>query len=59
LIKTIRGDNPGTYPWGVPPVGETKAECKVKVELRDAFGNILAKDESDGWFTIQPVPLED
>jgi hypothetical protein len=55
LIDTV-GGNPGTYLWEVPGVGKKKDRCKVKVELRDESGNILGKDSSDGWFTIQGEP---
>ena len=51
LITTLDG-NPGSYPWTVPNV--SSAKCKVKVVLKDANGNILGKDTSDGFFTIQP-----
>jgi hypothetical protein len=45
--------NPGSYDWEVPIVGKDKSNCKVKVELKDAAGNILGADASDNYFTIQ------
>ena len=54
LITTIKGSNPGNYPWTVPTVGKPKVQCKIKVELIDALGNILGTDKSDSYFTIQP-----
>jgi Tol biopolymer transport system component len=53
-ITAIEGDNPGTHSWTVPDVPETKSKCKVKVVLKDAAGNTVGKDTSDGYFTIQP-----
>jgi len=47
-----------SYPCPVPTVGKTKNQCKVKVELIDALGNILGTDKSDDYFTIEgPVKL--
>jgi hypothetical protein len=43
-----------SYPWDVPIVEKNKTNCKVRIELRDADGNILAADASDNYFTIQP-----
>jgi hypothetical protein len=54
-IITLTG-NPGSYPWSVPTVSKTRTHCKVKVELRDASGNILGTDASDNPFTINPAP---
>jgi hypothetical protein len=54
IIPTVKGFNPGSYDWIVPTVEKPKTQCKVKVELIDALGNILGKDKSDGYFTIQP-----
>jgi hypothetical protein len=53
LIKTLK-DNPGSYPWLVQAVKEVKTRCKIRVELKDTFGNVLAADVSNGYFTIQP-----
>ena len=53
LMKTLKG-NPGRFVWTVPTVGKPKTKCKVRVELRDTSGNILAKDAGDSYFTIQP-----
>jgi hypothetical protein len=44
--------NPGSYPWTVPIVGKTKAQCEAKVELIDAFGNILGADKSDSYLEL-------
>ncbi len=52
-IETLMG-NPKTYVWKVPPVSRTRKKCKLKVVLKDASGNTLAKDSSDFYFTIQP-----
>jgi len=53
-IDTLDG-NPGSYDgWTVPDVLKTKSKCKVKVVLKDARGNTVGKDTSDGYFTIQP-----
>jgi hypothetical protein len=53
LITTIKGSNPGSYPWTtMPTVKNPKNQCKVKVELIDASGNILGRDVSDSYFTI-------
>ncbi len=49
------GSNPGTYAWTVPSVGKSKSKCKVRVRLKDASGNSLGKDASDGYFTINPL----
>ena len=46
--------NPGSFDWTVPTKSRTRTKCKIKVELRDEKGNILATDASDGYFTIQP-----
>ena len=54
-IITLTG-NPGSYLWTVPTVSKTRTHCKVKVELRDASGNILGTDISDNHFTINPAP---
>jgi len=53
-ITAIEGSNPGTHSWTVPDVGKTKSKCKVKVVLKDAKGNTVASDSSDGYFTIEP-----
>ena len=52
--KCALSGNPGSYNWTVPPVVNLKENCKVKVELKDADGNILGRDGSDSYFTIQP-----
>jgi parallel beta-helix repeat protein len=53
-IYTLTGGDPGTYDWTVPDVPKTKSKCMVKVVLKDANGNTVGKDTSDGYFTIQP-----
>jgi len=50
----ILGGNPGLYDWTVPGVPKTKSKCKVKVVLKDAKGNTVGSDTSDGYFTIEP-----
>ena len=55
-ITAIEGDNPGAHAWTVPDVSETKSKCKVKVVLKDAAGNTVGSDTSDGSFTIEPGP---
>jgi hypothetical protein len=54
-LPEIPGDpvNPGSYDWTVPTVVIDRTKCKVKVELRDATGNVLGQDVSDDYFTIQ------
>jgi len=52
-IHTFKGENPGTYDW-TPDVPKTKSKCMVKVVLKDAGGNTVGSDTSDGYFTIQP-----
>jgi hypothetical protein len=54
--KCTLSGNPGSYDWIVPTVSKEKPNCKVKVELKDALGNIVGKDKSDNYFTIQPAP---
>ncbi len=54
LIESGNG-NPGTYSW-TPLVTKAKTNCKVKVVLRDAFGNKVGSDVSDGLFTINTSP---
>ena len=54
-IDTLTGGDPGTYEWLVPSVNKVKTECRVKVELKDAQGNIVGKATSDSYFTIEPL----
>jgi hypothetical protein len=55
-IATLDG-NTGSYDeWTVPDVPKTKNKCKVKVVLKDAKGNKVGSDTSDGYFTIEPTP---
>jgi subtilisin family serine protease len=55
-INTLEG-NPGSYDdWTVPDVPKTKRKCKVKVVLKDAKGNTVGSDTSNGYFTIEPAP---
>lgn len=42
-----------SYDWPVPPVPRSSSYCKVKVVLKDAKGNSLGSDASDGFFTIR------
>jgi hypothetical protein len=53
-ITTFTDSNPGTFDWTVPTVKLQKNQCKVRVVLIDALGNILAADASDDYFTIKP-----
>lgn len=53
-ITTIKDSNPGSYDWEVPPILKIKVMCKIRIELLDAFGNLLGKDVSDSYFTIHP-----
>lgn len=55
LINTLVG-NPGSYDWRVPSVSTTKNQCKARVVLMDASGNIIGRDASNTYFTIQPQP---
>jgi hypothetical protein len=57
-IETIVGSNPGTYAWTVPVVTKIKSKCKVKVVLKDAKGNTVGSDTSDGYFTLGFGPLD-
>jgi hypothetical protein len=52
-ITSAQG-NPGSYSWTVPSVQKIKANCKLKVVLKDKTGNIVGSDESDVPFTIEP-----
>jgi hypothetical protein len=53
ITPPLTGD-PGTHSWTVPTVPGVKDKCKVKVILKDASGRTVARDTSDGYFTIQP-----
>jgi uncharacterized repeat protein (TIGR01451 family) len=53
-ITTLDGSKT-SYDW-IPELKKTKAICKVMVVLKDAKGNILGRDTSDGFFIIQPLP---
>lgn len=53
-IKTIKGNNPGTYLWTVPTVLVAKNNCKVVVQLKDKKGKSIGSDTSDSFFVIQP-----
>ncbi len=44
--------NDGHYEWTVPAVSSLKTRCKLKVILKDALGNRLGSDQSDGFFAI-------
>jgi len=55
-ITTLDG-NQGSYgDWTVPNVLKPKSKCLVKVVLKDANGNTVGSDTSDGYFTIEPAP---
>jgi uncharacterized repeat protein (TIGR01451 family) len=43
-----------SYDQWIPTCNKPKDGCKVRVELKDASGNILGKDASDSYFIIQP-----
>jgi len=47
-------ESPGIYYWTLPPVANTKTQCKVKLVLKDVDGKIVGSVVSDGLFTIQP-----
>ncbi len=53
-IATVVDDDPGACDWTVPVLSKTKSKCKVKVVLKDAKGNTIGADASDGYFTIVP-----
>lgn len=53
-IKTIKGENPGTYLWTVSEVPKAKNKSKVKVFLKDKKGKNLGTDASDNYFRIEP-----
>jgi len=44
-----------SYGWQAPEVPTTRTNCKVKLELRDAAGNVLGRDQSDNPFQIEPI----
>jgi hypothetical protein len=56
--KTIGTAAPGdgTYPWTVPVVTSAKRQCRVRLQLLDGRGAVVAADTSDKVFTIQPAP---
>jgi fibronectin type 3 domain-containing protein len=51
LIDTLTS-NPGSYNWKVPIISSNN--CRVKIVLKDAGGNRMGIDKSNGYFTIQP-----
>jgi hypothetical protein len=53
VIDTVV-ENPGTYPWKVPPVNILKERCKVKVVLLDGQRKTVGSTSSEGFFSIQP-----
>jgi len=53
-ITAIEGNNPEEHLWTVPDVPKIKNKCLVKVVLKDAKGNTVGSDTSDGYFTIEP-----
>jgi len=54
-IVTLPGDRV-SHLWQVPTVSKIKEKCKVKIILRDAEGNKVGSETSDGYFTIEPTP---
>jgi hypothetical protein len=54
-LKDSVSITPGLHSYNdwIPTVGEDKNNCKVKVVLMDAAGNVLGQDASDNYFTIQ------
>jgi len=59
-IETLTEDL-GSYDWTVPggPVAKPKGRCRVQVVLKDAKGNTVGKDTSDGDFTIAETFMSD
>jgi bacillopeptidase F len=59
LITTppyLTGD-PGSYFWTAPTVTKTKSNSRVRIELKDEFGNILGADVSDSYFEIKVLNI--
>lgn len=54
-IATVRG-NPGVYSWSVPATRESLENCRLRVQLRNRAGAVLASDDGAGTFTILPLP---
>lgn len=52
-IDKVSG-NPGFYSWTLPSVAREKRKCRVKILLKDVEGSVVAKDVSDGFFTLSP-----
>jgi hypothetical protein len=52
-IATAITGNPGYCDW-TPSVGAMKRKCKVKVVLKNASGDTVGSDVSEGFFSIQP-----
>ncbi|RMG05854.1 MAG: hypothetical protein D6726_00535, partial [Nitrospirae bacterium] len=48
--SAVLNGNPGVYVWTTPPVSSTTV--KIKVSLKDASRKVVARDTSDGNFTI-------
>ena len=57
IDTTADSADDGSFIWNVPDVSKQKNNCKVKIVLKDASGNTVGSDVSDGVFTIQPTPL--
>ena len=56
LVTSLAG-NPGRYDWLVPSPKAMRRNCRLRVELRDSKGNILAFDTNADSFAIQPPAL--
>jgi hypothetical protein len=41
--------------WTVPDVNKTKTKAKIRITLFDEAGNVIARDQNDEFFTIEPV----
>ncbi|NWF53076.1 MAG: cadherin-like domain-containing protein, partial [Nitrospirae bacterium] len=47
-------DMAGSFEWRVPSVNHVRTMCRIKVELKDAEGNVLGQDSSNNYFKIRP-----
>lgn len=54
-LATLTG-NPGDYAWDAPAVTEANGQCRLAVELLNARGGVVARDEGEGLFTLVPKP---
>lgn len=53
ITPPLDGD-PKRFLWHVPIVVTPRAQCRIKVVLRDANGKTIGTGASDGCFTIRP-----